>query len=457
MSLTLIASLVVQAACIVVLRHRLGSGWLQRPMVLLVLLAVLYHGVSEVALALPAVRLWDNYRAGIGQHYIDTATLVMSVALAALVAGYVIVARPQPTKGRVDLAPLDWRLAAAACLPLAILTYHGRGLNNGIATGTAGTLTELSVAFFLVLSVLAAFGFLHRHGMRWFVPVLAAQAVVMAAVGERTPAVATAVALVMILARAGMRPSRRQGVAVLVMVVLAVLGITGARAQTGRSLFTTNTSATARMAAIVGGLQGVVSPNASSGTTPGLVSELAARFDGNVFAGGIEQSVSAGTPRLNPMGIPESTLIAVPSAMYPAKLALPGLNPTNIELADFNMPPINFLPTFLGIYYGYLGPALLSLFMFGLGLLGGWAERRLFATVTPVRLAVIAAVVLAVTRYEAGLPAIVIGLRTAAVLAAVVWLVGIARASHAGFTARPSDRKVSRWQVRTAEQSLGPK
>ena len=66
-STTLLMALCLQAATVALVRHRLGRGWWQRPVVMLVLAAVAYNGVSEVFLAIPSNRRWDLFRLGIGQ------------------------------------------------------------------------------------------------------------------------------------------------------------------------------------------------------------------------------------------------------------------------------------------------------------------------------------------------------------------------------------------------------
>jgi hypothetical protein len=56
-----------------------------------------------------------------------------------------------------------------ACLPLAVLAYEGRGYANGTLTTGAGAplVTSFVGEFFTLLIVLAAFGFLLRHGTLW--------------------------------------------------------------------------------------------------------------------------------------------------------------------------------------------------------------------------------------------------------------------------------------------------
>src|ERR1035441_4628323 len=147
MTVTLATALVVQAAAIVILRHRLGRHWLRRPVVLLVLASAGYQGVSPLLMAIPSVGAWNIYRNGVQQSFADSATLLMSAGLLALTVAYLLTI-PE----RADVPPaendaanaarvLDWRLLALACVPLAVFTYEGRGYNDAqaISSGTPVT------------------------------------------------------------------------------------------------------------------------------------------------------------------------------------------------------------------------------------------------------------------------------------------------------------------------------
>ena len=113
------------------------------------------------------------------------------------------------------------------------------------------------------------------------------------------------------------------------------------------------------------------------GQGPGLVAQAAVRLDGTDFAGAILQSVSFGRPRLGASYVPESLLIAVPSALWPSKLSHGNglINPTGLEIEHFGLQNVNFLPTLPGLYMGFLAPPWLIAFLAFLGLLAGRGER----------------------------------------------------------------------------------
>jgi hypothetical protein len=136
-SVTLWLPLVLQFCSAALLRLFLGKTWLRRPGTLLVLASVVYDGLSQVLLSFPSIAQWDIYRNGIQPGFIAEADLLMSAAILAFTVAYLMTCGPRreapPLPG--DTARmLDWRILALACLPLAVLTYEGRGYSNGSLT-----------------------------------------------------------------------------------------------------------------------------------------------------------------------------------------------------------------------------------------------------------------------------------------------------------------------------------
>ena len=127
-----------------------------------------------------------------------------------------------------------------------------------------------------------------------------------------------------------------------------------------------------------------------------------------------------GTPRLSPAGVPESLLIIVPSALWPAKASAGTLDPTLTELNDFGLQQVNFLPDLTGIYMGYLSPLWLIAFLAAFGTFLGRGERWLLRRCTPARLVLLAGSVAFALDFQEGLPGMLADLRTAAIAAAAV-------------------------------------
>ena len=428
-------ALLLELVSLLLLRHRLGRGWWRRPGSITVLASVIYTGVSPVLLAFPSIRALDIYRIGIEQSYVDEATLIMAAGMLAFTLAY-LAAHPERTEPKTDredmrqaMRVLDWRVFACALVPLAVLTYQGKGYNNaGPSIGAGASLnTSLSATFFVVLVVLTAFSVLLRFGTRWFLPVLLAQSLLLAAAGERMPIFVDAVTLLVLMARTGSRPSVSQVRLALAVAVVGMVAITGVRIEKGRSLYSTDTGLGARVAALG---SGITSVNGDS-----LIGEAAVRLDGVDFAGGIVQAHALGDPRLSASGVPESLLLLVPSALWPPKIAHRGLNPGQTELNDFGLQQVNFLGGLAALYMGFLTPFWLAVFLVVTGWLCGRGERFLYRSRTPARLVLLAGAAGGAMEYEGGLPTMLTTLRAAVVIALAVKIIEVVCAS------RPSKRR----------------
>lgn len=437
MSPTLFMAFLIQIVAVVVLRHRLGMRWLRRPVTILVITACVYNGFSESLLAIPSIRAWDTYRFGTKQYYIDVATLVVSVGLLAFVVCYLAV-KPERISTNALVNPsevaariVDWRLFALASIPLAVLTYEGRGYNStNSTTEPVGISTNVSSEFLIVLISLAAFGILVRYGIRLFVPVIIAQLALLAATGERAPLLMGLIATLVLLSYVGLRPSGRQVGLIIGLSVVTILGLTGYRTVSGRGIYQQNTSLSARVESIRSGLYTLVHASNSNNTSPGLVAQVAGRLDGNAFAGDVIQSLDSGHMTLGAAPVWESALVVIPSAVWPSKLAHAEINPMLPEFEAFGIQPgigtwAGPIPTFSGLYIGDVGPYGDVVFMAFMGLLFGFGEIWLFRRFTAARIAMLAATVQAALSYEAGLPAMLVALRTGIILAIAVWLIGI--------------------------------
>jgi hypothetical protein len=308
MSVTLAAALLGQILAIMLLRYRLGRQWLHRPVSILILTAAVYQGLSPVLMTIPSIGAWDTYRTGIQQSYIDSATLIMSAGMLAFTVAYLLTCpeRIAPHanlhNARVTVKALDWRWLACGCVPLALLTYEGRGYNGGGAVTGAGAPLSASLAaeFFVILVVLTSFSFLLKRGTKFFLPVLAIQSVLLAAAGERTPVIADAITLVLLLKLAEYRLPRIQVGTTAALTLVAVLAITGIRADGGRTLYHQDNGIGTRIAGLGRGLTATEPGNSG----PGLLAQAADRLDGTDFAGAILQSVHLGETRLSASYVP---------------------------------------------------------------------------------------------------------------------------------------------------------
>jgi hypothetical protein len=442
MTITFLAALLAQFVMIVILRHRLGRHWLRRPVTVFVLASVVYLGVAPALLAIPAVGAADSFRRGIQRGYIDSADLIMSAAMLALTLAYLLT-HPERTitSGRrwptgAAVSGLDWRWLAVACVPLTLLTAAGRGYNDGQASGQGTALsTNLAAAFFVIAVVIAAAGFLLRHGTRWFLPVLAVQSGMLAVAGERTPVIMDALALIVVLLFVGVRIPKAQLACAALLTVAVIASISGSRLQ-GREIYYTNSGISARVGALAAGLSAVGGSQAGAGS-PGLPAQFATRMSSVDYGGAILQAIGEGQPRLDAAGVPESLLLPVPSFLWPAKLGRSAaLSPAQAQIDAFGLQNINFIPGAPGLYLGFLSPAWLVMLFAALGAAFGWFERWLLRERTPARMVLLAGAVVAALDYEAGLPSMLVQMRSAGVLALAVC--GIAALRAFPQPARPS-------------------
>lgn len=430
----LLMSLIVQACSLALLRHRLGARWARRPVTVLMLMACLSQGVGPLLLAIPGVGQQNDFALGIRHEFIDLANLIMSGSTLALTTGYLLThperVLPQVHQGTAEVIAkaLDWRLLGAACVPLALITAAGRGYNSGTAAGAGTPLaTNLVSTFFIVMIVLAAAAFLLRHGTRWFVPVLAVQSMLLAVGGERMPVLTDAIALVLILLFSGVRVPARQLAAAAALTVLTILAISGVRVTHSRNLFYSDSGITSRVTALSDGLSGV-GGSQGVGDTSGIVTQFAVRVSSVDFAGGVLQSIGTGQPRLSLAYLPESLLLAVPSFAWQGKLGHGlALVPTQLEINDFGLQQVNFIPGLSGLYIGFLSPPWLLVMFCLLGICFGWGERWLMRESTPARVVLLAGAVAAAFEGDASLPAMALQIRAAIALALVIKGLQVAR------------------------------
>ena len=443
MTATLVAALLAQAVSLALLRHRLGRRWLRRPVTLFMLASTVDLGIAPALLTIPSVGADDAFALGVKRSFTDSADLIMSVVMLGFTVAYLLtrpertVTMARPGDALVVARVLDWRVLAVACLGMAVVTAAGRGYSDGTAAG-AGTPveTDLVSTFFIIVIAMASVAFVMRHGVRWFLPVLVVQSVLLALAGERTPVLMDALALIIVLLYVGIRPSRRQFAIATLLAIVTVYAISGVRAEQGRTIFYSNSGLMSRVTALGDGLVGGGSPGSPGSpgagpALPGFVAQFASRESGVDFAGAILQSMSEGQPRLSASYVPESLLLTVPSFLWTTKLDRSlALNPAQLQINDFGLQQINYIPGMVGTYIGMLSlPELLILFGL-LGLAFGWFERWLLRECTPARVILLAGAISSALWYEAGLPVMLVQMRAAAVLAVMAKVVEMLMYGH---------------------------
>jgi hypothetical protein len=437
MTATLATALLLQVATLSLLRCRLGRTWLRRPAVVLVLISVVTQGATQALLLSPSLAAQDSYRDGLAPQFPSEACELLSGCTIAFAIGYLLIRPERSVPGgsqpSEDLPrAMDWRWLTAAAAPLAVLTYAGKGY-NAHAGPQAGLGTSIATSFLLLTVTAAAASFVLRHGARWTLPVLLVQSAVLAAAGERTPVIACGVALVVVLAHAGVRVPKAQIAAGAVLVAAAVLAVTGSRVTNGRQVYYSDSGASGRFSALSTGIT-------EAGSTGSLAAQAVTRLDDVSFTAAILQARSLGYPRLPASYVPGSLIEVVPSFLWPSKLShAADLAPAQMEINDLGLQQTNYLPGFAGTYAGFLPPWGLAAFMAVVGLACGLGERRLLARCTAARLVLLVGAVQAAFLFDAGLPAMTVTLRSALALVVFVRVMSALRARAERKAARPSD------------------
>jgi hypothetical protein len=423
-SATLLAALLLQLVSVCLLRARLGRRWLSRPFTLFVLMAIVFHGVSEVLIRTVAAQGFRRSpRWTVEQSHIDDAALAASIGLFVAVVGYLALVSlgasspSEPVTGTSAWWPLDWRITGLAAAPLLAATVSGNGYGSrsALSSTPAAALVGLSNTFLVILVVLTAFSFVLKYGRRWLTPVLAVQSLVLAVGGQRSELFVGAAVLLVLLYHVDIRFSRRAVAIALSVATVAALGITSARESVGREYFRDDSGFMGRSRAIADGVWSPLDP----GT---LLSELAHRFDGNVFAGQVDKSVRTGSgSELGVSSILDSFLIAVPSVLYTEKLNSDRARSLEYQLiAKRNVVPIDYAPGSIGPYLGAVGPRGLPLLMLLVGLAFAWAENWLFRKVTLNRILILATLLQGVLFFAKELVGVAVFLRTGLFLVLIV-------------------------------------
>jgi hypothetical protein len=161
---------------------------------------------------------------------------------------------------------------------------------------------------------------------------------------------------------------------------------------------------------------------------PGLVAQFAVRTATVDYGGAILQALGEGQSRLSPAYVPESLLLAVPSFLWPAKLDRgSALLPNQLQMDAFGLQKTNFISGTAGQYFGFLSPAWLVMLFGLLGIIFGRFERWLLRERTPPRMVLLAGAVLAAFGSPAGVPTMLLQMRSAGVIALIACAVAFLR------------------------------
>lgn len=386
MSYTLLIGLLFLAASPVLMRLRYGRDWIGRPFALFVLAAVLYHGVSEAIISLTGVDERVAFRPA--REWADLGVVAAGISLLIATVAYCVV-QPRTLRpvnlNRDDLARvLDWRLLMIPLVPLVAATLTGSGYQSVTAAADGDALSSQGFAgqFLVPLLVLTTFAYVLRHP-RHLIGALAAQSLVMALAGQRLEIAITAILLLLLTRRLGIKLSRRQIAVGGVVAMMMIVALTSSRSTMGRTSFQGDqTTGSARAEAL---LDGLLNPSYTGVVSDNPLEDAAVRVNTGSWTGGVLRAfdLDPTAKRIGPEPIYYTAVLMVPSAINPAKtteLTLFQRSPKAWQAADLNLPQTDFTTGGLMYYFGALGIWGQALFALLLGLIMGaldrWALQR---------------------------------------------------------------------------------
>ncbi len=412
MSTLIVLGLVIQAIAICLIFARLGRTWPRHIGAIFVVIAVLYHGVGEIFMALFPGQ--DPYRPLIQPRYVDRFVVLISVGILLFAIAYVsaigrrpsVRPSPQGSDALLTIRLFNWRLMLLITIPLLVLTVGGQGyLSNGGVRGTGGVASTIGFVqqFFIIAIVLSAFGLVMRFGQRWILPVLAAQSLAMALVGERAVLIFGAVMLLYVLSKFGARLGHREMAVGFAVLLIFAWVITSARAAEGR--FNTTAASSLRLNFIADGLSNLT----STATRHEIAFTFGYRLDGNSFGALEVQALENGSSPVGLAPLKNDLLVAVPSFLNPNKDSSDigtrvekDYVAEHLPLTELIVPGgfLDILPTQLGGLTGIIGVQLMLLVSILLGLAFAAIDLWLRRGLGPIRTLISLGLLYCVLDYE---------------------------------------------------------
>ncbi|KXK63674.1 hypothetical protein AWW66_01545 [Micromonospora rosaria] len=444
LTMSVVAGLLVQAATVLWVHLAIGGEWVRRPGALMLLVAVVFHGVTEVM-----QWLWPGrnfFRAYLDQAAVDAWTLLVSVAIAAYGAVYGALvgwSRRRGPAGPVDrgagLHRLRMRWLLVLVVPLLAATWQGRGALQPLAPARAdevipereGILVDLAGQFLVPLIALAGAVVVIRYGMRWLLPVLLVESLALVVAGTRAMIVFAGVLTVVGAAMHGVRPSRRQIAMIVVVLTAATALISSTRAVAGREVFHAGEGSGGRLTALVEGAGRMHTGESRQA----ILDDVVYRFDGNTFAAIVYQGLRGSGEPIGLATVGNNLTMLAPSLLVPDKVASRTLESRSEEAyiaRAFGLSQrVDWLPTILGTAVAYYGAVGLIVIAVLLAMAVAGVEAALLRVVTTLRAVCVFGLAQCALLYGSGPQTVITTLRVVVALAALMWVVERLRRRHA--------------------------
>ncbi|MCM3924101.1 hypothetical protein ND748_20815, partial [Frankia sp. AiPs1] len=425
MSAELALGLLLQGLAVLLLVYRRWQQTKKSLGLLFVGTAVVYHGATEILQAVAPV--YSDNRLLTTDADIAGYAVLVGVTLLFFAGTYRIATRDAPDRpsfraGVPDF--YDWRFLVIFAVAAVAVTAAGRAVTDGTDPGAESGGQYLAGGFatqFLVVGLaLASFAVLVRTRGRRLVLVLTVQCTLHTLAGQRLPVAISAVAVLYLLAVAGIPVRGRQLAWVGGLILLSYLVIYGARADAGRQVFGAGAGVGERVAALTGALA-----QPERGISRHGVGDLGVRLDGNSYPSIILHQLRAGSPPIGPVTLRDDVMIAIPRFLAPGKLGT-ALESRSLKVrlsgAYGITSAFDRIPTQLGELLPIGGPAWMVILAGLGGLLLARVECALWRRRHPAALLGLLALVAGILQYEGGLVLYTISARGALTLGVALLL-----------------------------------
>ncbi|AVT36138.1 hypothetical protein [Plantactinospora sp. BB1] len=440
MTVSVLTGLVLQFLAAVIVHVAIRGDWLRRPAALMLLMAILGHGITEVM-----QWIWPGrnayFRDYVSQAALDNWIRLVSVAILSYAVAYVLVLRIRrrdagtaggESSAHISRLRLGWLLLLAA--PLLLATFQGRGALQPVAPGQTASrenyaLVGLAGQFLVPLLAVIGAVVLVRYGSRWMLPLFVVQGALLSMAGSRSMIV-TACLLSLFGARlCGVRLSRRQVAWVVVVVAFFTVLISSTRSVAGRETFTQGIGAERRIDGLVDGVAAL--PTAES--REAVLNDVVYRFDTNTFGTLVLESLSRHTPPVGLETTRNNLLIVVPSFLDPDKLSRTVESRSEESFLDrrFGLDQrVDWLPGIFGAMLGYFGALGLPVLALLFGAAMGVAERFALRRASTARFLLGVGLAQCALLYSAGPQALFVTMRGVLFFVLLLWVAAALRRGY---------------------------
>lgn len=321
MTIELVWALLWQVLALVMVAVVLRRRFFRFTGALLLLALVAFHGLPEILLVVSSRQ--PRYRDVLTGDQLRNWLWFVGPATAVYAAVYLAVLgdrrRSDPSDDRVATAQsaafFKWQCWVPVAVPLYLVALSGSGYVPG-AQGSSYFQSGVTGQFLLVGIALASFSVIMRFGHTQLVFVV--QSIALLLLGQRLTVVAGIALLGFLVARHGIRPTRRQITLAIPLVVLALLVVSSARITSGRAEFGGGAGPAQRLDALLAGSSAIFAGD----TRDQLLDDYVFRLDANYLG---VRVLDALTEDADATPVGGQTLVnmmnlAVPRFLNPAKL-----------------------------------------------------------------------------------------------------------------------------------------